>query len=145
MLDFVTGMAERGLRFAFAFSILYAFGITAAAAAGVQIASAAGPLAGWAAQLAQQTQFSMNNDVAGLTFGFMSYVMFFVTFLLSLAMAIYSAASVIASVLTQWGFAWAAQILLAVAVVAQAVTTFYIAFRLYMVLKYILSPVSIAV
>jgi hypothetical protein len=143
MLDFVTGMAERSLRFAFIFSILYAFGVTAAAAAGVQIASAAGPLAGWAAQLAQQTQFSMNNDVAGLTFSFMSYVMFFVTFLLSLATAIYSAASVIASVLTQWGFAWAAQILLAVAVVAQAVTTFYIAFRLYMVLKYILSPVSI--
>jgi len=143
MLDFVTGMAERGLRFAFAFSILYAFGVTAAAAAGVQIADAAGPLAGWAAQLAQQTAFSMNNDVAGLTFNFMSYVMFFVTFLLSLATAIYSAASVIASVLTAWGFAWAAQILLAIAVVAQAVTTFYIAFRLYMVLKYILSPVSI--
>ncbi len=143
MLDFITGMAERGLRFAFVFSILYAFGVTAAAAAGVQIASAAGPLAGWAAQLAQQTQFSMNNDVAGLTFSFMSYVMFFVTFLLSLATAIYSAASVIASVLTQWGFAWAAQILLAIAVVAQAVTTFYIAFRLYMVLKYILSPISI--
>jgi len=143
MLDFVTGMAERGLRFAFAFSILYAFGITAAAAAGVQIADAAGPLAGWAAQLAQSSSFSMNNDVGKLTFSFMSYVMFFVTFLLSLATAIYSAASVIASVLTQWGFAWAAQILLAVAVVAQAVTTFYIAFRLYMVLKYILSPVSI--
>ena len=143
MLDFVTGMAERGLRFAFAFSILSASGITAAAAAGVQIADAAGPLAGWAAQLAQQTAFSMNNDVAGLTFNFMSYVMFFVTFLLSLATAIYSAASVIASVLTTWGFAWAAQILLAIAVVAQAVTTFYIAFRVYMVLKYILSPISI--
>ena len=143
MLDFVTGMAERGLRFAFVFSILYAFGVTAAAAAGVQIASAAGPLAGWAAQLAQSSTFSMNNDVAKLSFNFMSYIMFFVTFLLSLATAIYSAASVIASVLTQWGFAWAAQILLAVAVIAQAITTFYIAFRLYMVVKYILSPVSV--
>jgi hypothetical protein len=144
VIDFITEIGEKALRFAFYFSILYALGVTASAAAGVPIASAAGPLAGWAAQLAQQSSFSVTNDVGALTFVFMKYVAFILTFLLSLATAVYSAATVIASILTAWGFAWAAQIILALAVIVQAVTTFYIALRVYMLVKYILSPVSIA-
>jgi hypothetical protein len=143
MLEFITETAEKALRFAFYFSVLYAFGVTAAAAAGVPIASAAGPLAGWAAQLAQQSSFSMTNDVGALTFNFMKYVAFFLTFLLSLATAVYSAASVIASILTSWGFGWAAQIILALAAIVQSLTTFYIALRVYMLIKYILSPISV--
>ena len=144
MLEFITETAEKALRFAFYFSILYAFGVTAAAAAGVPISNAAGPLAGWAAQLAQQSSFSITNDVSSLTFQFMKYVAFILTFLLSLVTAIYSAASVIASILTAWGFGWAAQIILALAVIVQALTTFYVALRVYMLVKYILSPISIA-
>jgi hypothetical protein len=123
---------------------LYAFGVTAAAAAGVPVADAAGPLAGWAAQLAQASSFSMTNDVGALTFGFMRYVAFILTFLLSLATAVYSAASVVASILTAWGFGWAAQVILALAIVAQAVATFYIALRVYMLVKSMLSPISVA-
>jgi hypothetical protein len=144
MIDFITEIGEKALRFAFYFSILYAFGVTAAAAAGVPVADAAGPLAGWAAQLAQESSFSVTNDVGALTFSFMKYVAFILTFLLSLATAVYSAASVVASILTAWGFAWAAQIILALAVIVQAVTTFYIALRVYMLVKYILSPISIS-
>jgi lysylphosphatidylglycerol synthetase-like protein (DUF2156 family) len=144
MIDFITEIGEKALRFAFYFSILYAFGVTAAAAAGVPVADAAGPLAGWAAQLAQESSFSVTNDVGSLTFSFMKYVAFILTFLLSLATAVYSAASVVASILTAWGFAWAAQIILALAVIVQAVTTFYIALRVYMLVKYILSPISIS-
>jgi hypothetical protein len=144
MIDFIVEIGEKALRFAFYFSILYAFGVTAAAAAGVPVASAAGPLAGWAAQLAQESSFSVTNDVGALTFSFMRYVAFILTFLLSLATAVYSAASVVASILTSWGFGWAAQIILALAVIVQAVTTFYIALRVYMLVKYILSPISIA-
>jgi hypothetical protein len=143
VIEFITETAEKALRFAFYFSILYAFGVTAAAAAGVPIASAAGPLAGWAAQLAQQSSFSITNDVGSLTFSFMRYVAFILTFLLSLATAVYSAAAVIASILTSWGFGWAAQIILAVAAVVQALTTFYIALRVYMLIKYIMSPISV--
>jgi len=132
------------LRFAFYFSILYAFGVTAAAAAGVPVASAAGPLAGWAAQLAQQTSFSVTNDVGALTFSFMRYVAFILTFLLSLVTAIYSAASVVASILTAWGFGWAAQIILALAVIVQAVATFYIALRVFTLVRSMLSPVYVA-
>jgi len=143
VIEFITETAEKALRFAFYFSILYAFGVTAAAAAGVPIADAAGPLASWAAQLAQQQSFSVTNDVGALTFQFMKYVAFILTFLLSLVTAIYSAASVIASILTAWGFGWAAQIILALAVIVQALTTFYVALRVYMLVKYILSPVSI--
>jgi hypothetical protein len=143
VIELITETAEKALRFAFYFSVLYAFGVTAAAAAGVPIASATGPLAGWAAQLAQQSSFSMTNDVGSLTFNFMKYVSFFLTFLLSLATAVYSAASVIASILAAWGFGWAGQVLLAFAAVVQAVTTFYIALRVYMLIKYILSPVSV--
>jgi hypothetical protein len=143
VIEFITETAEKALRFAFYFSILYAFGVAAAAAAGVPIASAAGPLGGWAAQLAQEQSFSVTNDVGALTFNFMRYVAFILTFLLSLVTAIYSAASVIASILTAWGFGWAGQIILALAVVVQALTTFYIALRVYMLVKYILSPVSI--
>jgi hypothetical protein len=143
MIDFITETAEKALRFAFYFSILYALGVTAAAAAGVPIANTAGPLAGWAAQLAQQSSFSMTNDVGSLTFNFMKYVSFFLTFLLSLATAVYSAASVVASVLTSWGFGWAAQIILALAAIVQSLTTFYIALRVYMLIKYILSPISV--
>jgi hypothetical protein len=143
VIEFITETAEKALRFAFYFSILYAFGVTAAAAAGVPIADAAGPLAGWAAQLAQESSFSITNDVGSLTFNFMKYVAFILTFLLSLVTAIYSAASVIASILTAWGFGWAAQIILALAVIVQALTTFYVALRVYMLVKYILSPVSI--
>lgn len=144
MIDFITEVAEKALRFAFYFSILYAFGVTAAAAAGVPIASAAGPLAGWAAQLAQESSFSVTNDVGALTFSFMKYVAFILTFLLSLVTAIYSAATVVASILTAWGFGWAAQIILALAVIVQAIATFYIALRVYMLVKYILSPISIS-
>jgi hypothetical protein len=144
MINFITEIGEKALRFAFYFSILYAFGVTAAAAAGVPVADAAGPLAGWAAQLAQESSFSVTNDVGSLTFSFMKYVAFILTFLLSLATAVYSAASVVASILTAWGFAWAAQIILALAVIVQAVTTFYIALRVYMLVKYILSPISIS-
>lgn len=144
MIDFISEIGEKALRFAFYFSILYAFGVTAAAAAGVPVADAAGPLGGWAAQLAQQSSFSVTNDVSSLTFNFMKYVAFILTFLLSLATAVYSAASVAASVLTSWGFGWAAQIILALAVIVQAVTTFYIALRVYMLVKYILSPISIS-
>ena len=143
MIEFITETAEKALRFAFYFSILYAFGVAAAAAAGVPIADAAGPLGGWAAQLAQEQSFSVTNDVGALTFNFMRYVAFILTFLLSLVTAIYSAASVIASILTAWGFGWAGQIILALAVIVQALTTFYIALRVYMLVKYILSPVSI--
>jgi len=143
VIEFVTETAEKALRFAFYFSILYAVGVTAAAAAGVKITQVAGPLAGWAAHLAQGGAFGMNNDVGALTFEFMKYVSYFLTFLLSLATAVYSAASVVASVLGAWGFGWAGQIILAVAVVAQALTTFYIALRVYLLVKYILSPVSI--
>jgi len=144
VIDFITEVAEKALRFAFYFSILYAFGVTAAAAAGVPIASAAGPLAGWAAQLAQESSFSVTNDVGALTFSFMKYVAFILTFLLSLVTAIYSAATVVASILTAWGFGWAAQIILALAVIVQAIATFYIALRVYMLVKYILSPISIS-
>jgi len=143
VIEFITETAEKALRFAFYFSILYAFGVTAAAAAGVPISNAAGPLAGWAAQLAQESSFSITNDVGSLTFNFMKYVAFILTFLLSLVTAVYSAASVIASILTAWGFGWAAQIILALAVIVQALTTFYVALRVYMLVKYILSPVSI--
>jgi len=143
VIEFITETAEKALRFAFYFSILYAFGVAAAAAAGVPIADAAGPLGGWAAQLAQEQSFSVTNDVGALTFNFMRYVAFILTFLLSLVTAIYSAASVIASILTAWGFGWAGQIILALAVIVQALTTFYIALRVYMLVKYILSPVSI--
>jgi len=144
VIDFVAEVGEKALRFAFYFSVLYAFGVTAAAAAGVPVASAAGPLAGWAAQLAQQTSFSVTNDVGALTFSFMRYVAFILTFLLSLATAIYSAATVVASILTAWGFGWAAQIILALAIIAQAIATFYIALRIYMLVKSILSPISVA-
>jgi hypothetical protein len=144
MIDFITEIGEKALRFAFYFSILYAFGVTAAAAAGVPVADAAGPLAGWAAQLAQQTSFSVTNDVGALTFSFMRYVAFILTFLLSLVTAIYSAATVVASILTAWGFGWAAQIILALAVIVQAVATFYIALRTYMLVKSILSPITVA-
>ena len=144
MIDFISEIGEKALRFAFYFSILYAFGVTAAAAAGVPVASAAGPLAGWAAQLAQQTSFSVTNDVGALTFSFMRYVAFILTFLLSLATAIYSAATVVASILAAWGFGWAAQIILALAIIAQAIATFYIALRIYMLVKSILSPISVA-
>ena len=144
MIDFVVEIGEKALRFAFYFSVLYAFGVTAAAAAGVPIADAAGPLAGWAAQLAQGSSFSVTNDVGALTFSFMRYVAFILTFLLSLVTAIYSAATVVASVLTQWGFGWAAQIILALAIVVQAIATFYIALRTYMLVKSILSPISVA-
>jgi hypothetical protein len=74
----------------------------------------------------------------------MRYVAFILTFLLSLATAIYSAATVIASLLTAWGFGWAAQIVLALAIIAQAVATFYIALRAYMLVKSILSPIAVA-
>jgi hypothetical protein len=143
MIDFITEVGEKALRFAFYFSILYAFGVTAAAAAGVPVASAAGPLAGWAAQLAQESSFSVTNDVGALTFGFMRYVAFILTFLLSLVTAIYSAATVVASILTSWGFGWAAQIILALAIIAQAIATFYIALRTFLLIKSILSPVSV--
>jgi len=145
VIDFVAEVGEKALRFAFYFSILYAFGVAAAAAAGVPVADAAGPLAGWAAQLAQQTSFSVTNDVGSLTFSFMRYVAFILTFLLSLATAVYSAASVVASVLASWGFGWAAQIILALAAIAQAVTTFYIALRVYILIRHMLSPISAAV
>ncbi len=144
MIDFIAEIGEKALRFAFYFSILYAFGVTAAAAAGVPVADAAGPLAGWAAQLAQGQSFSVTNDVGALTFSFMRYVALILTFLLSLVTAIYSAASVVASILTAWGFGWAAQIILALAVVMQAVAAFYIALRTFMLVKSILSPVSVA-
>jgi hypothetical protein len=144
VIDFISEIGEKALRFAFYFSILYAFGVTAAAAAGVPVADAAGPLAGWAAQLAQESSFSVTNDVGALTFSFMKYVAFILTFLLSLATAIYSAATVVASILTSWGFGWAAQIILALAIIAQAIATFYIALRVYMLVKYILSPISVA-
>ena len=144
MIDFIVEIGEKALRFAFYFSILYAFGVTAAAAAGVPVASAAGPLAGWAAQLAQQTSFSVTNDVGALTFSFMRYVAFILTFLLSLVTAIYSAASVVASILTAWGFGWAAQIILALAVIVQAVATFYIALRVFTLVRSMLSPVYVA-
>ena len=144
MIDFIVEIGEKALRFAFYFSILYAFGVTAAAAAGVPVASAAGPLAGWAAQLAQESSFSVTNDAGALTFSFMRYVAFILTFLLSLATAIYSAATVVASVLTAWGFSWAAQIILALAIIAQAIATFYIALRVYILVKSMLSPISVA-
>ena len=144
MIDFIVEIGEKALRFAFYFSVLYAFGVTAAAAAGAPVASVAGPLAGWAAQLAQQTSFSVTNDVGALTFGFMRYVAFILTFLLSLATAIYSAATVVASILTAWGFGWAAQIILALAIIAQAIATFYIALRVYMLVRSMLSPISVA-
>jgi hypothetical protein len=144
VIDFIGETAEKALRFAFYFSVLYAFGVTAAAAAGVPVADAAGPLAGWAAQLAQQSSFAATNDVGSLTFNFMKYASFFLTFLLSLATAVYSAAAVVASILASWGFGWAGQVLLAFAAVVQAVTTFYIALRVYTLIRYILSPVSIA-
>jgi len=73
----------------------------------------------------------------------MRYVTLILTFLLSLATAIYSAASVIASLLSAWGFGWAAQIILALAVIVQAIATFYIALRVYMVVKSMLSPVVV--
>jgi hypothetical protein len=144
MIEFVSESAEKALRFAFYFSILYAFGVAAAAAAGMPVADAAGPLAGWAAQLAQESSFAVTNDVGALTFNFMRYVSFFLTFLLSLATAVYSAASVVASILSAWGFGWAGQVLLAAAAVVQSITTFYIALRVYMLVKNILSPISIA-
>jgi hypothetical protein len=144
MIDFIGEIGEKALRFAFYFSILYAFGVTAAAAAGVPVADAAGPLAGWAAQLAQGSSFSVTNDVGALTFNFMRYVTLVLTFLLSLVTAIYSAATVVASILTAWGFGWAAQIILALAVIVQAIATFYIALRTYMLIKSILSPITVA-
>ncbi len=144
MIDFIAEIGEKALRFAFYFSIMYAFGVTAAAAAGVPVADAAGPLAGWAAQLAQQTSFSVTNDVGALTFSFMRYVALILTFLLSLVTAIYSAASVVASILTAWGFGWAAQIILALAAVVQAAAAFYIALRTFMLVKSILSPIYVA-
>jgi len=144
VIDFIAEVGEKALRFAFYFSILYAFGVTAAAAAGVPVSNVAGPLAGWAAQLAQQTSFSVTNDVGALTFSFMRYVAFILTFLLSLATAIYSAATVVASILTAWGFGWAAQIILALAIIAQAIATFYIALRIYMLVRSMLSPISVA-
>ena len=144
MIDFITEIGEKALRFAFYFSVLYAFGVTAAAAAGVPAASAAGPLAGWAAQLAQESGFSVTNDVGALTFGFMRYVALILTFLLSLLTAIYSAAAVVASILTAWGFGWAAQIILAFAIIAQAVAAFYIALRTFTLVKSILSPIAVA-
>jgi len=143
MIDFVSETAEKALRFAFYFSVLYALGVTAAAAAGVPVAEAAGPLAGWAAQLAQQTSFAVTNDVGALTFNFMRYASLFLTFLLSLVTAVYSAAAVVASILSAWGFGWAGQVLLAFAAVVQAVATFYIALRVLMLVKYILSPISV--
>jgi hypothetical protein len=144
VIDFITEIGEKALRFAFYFSILYAFGVAATAAAGVPVADAAGPLAGWAAQLAQETSFSVTNDVGALTFNFMRYVAFILTFLLSLVTAIYSAAAVVASILTAWGFGWAAQIILALAVVVQSIATFYIALRVYTLVRSMLSPVVVA-
>lgn len=144
MIDFISEIGEKALRFAFYFSVLYAFGVTAAAAAGVPVADAAGPLAGWAAQLAQESSFSVTNDVGALTFSFMRYVAFILTFLLSLVTAIYSAASVVASILTAWGFGWAAQIILALAVIVQSIATFYIALRVYTLVRSMLSPVVVA-
>jgi hypothetical protein len=144
VIDFISEVGEKALRFAFYFSVLYAFGVTAAAAAGVPVAEAAGPLAGWAAQLAQGSSFSVTNDVGALTFSFMRYVALILTFLLSLVTAIYSAASVVASVLTAWGFGWAAQIILALAAVVQSIATFYIALRVYTLVRSLLSPVVVA-
>lgn len=143
MIDLIVSISERALRFALYFSFLYAFAVAAAAAAGVPLGGGIGPAADFAEMAASFSSFAVTNDVAALTVAFMRFALVVVTFLLSLATAVYSAAQVVAGVLRVWGFGWAGDVLLLFAAVVQGLTVFYIALQFYRLVKFIISPTAV--
>ena len=143
VFDLITSVGERALRFALYFSVLYAFAAAASAAAGAPLGAGIGPAAQFAEMAASFSEFTVTNDVGALTVSFMRFAVAVIVFLLTLATAVYSAAQVVANILTAWGFGWAGDVLLLFAAVVQGLTVFYLALQFYRLVKFVISPTAV--
>ena len=128
---------DRVVRFVLAFNIAYAFAAAGLAAAGFPIPSTASAIYDWAKY--QPSGFGATSDTSALTnISTLNILSFISTFVVSIVLGL---VQIVASLKPLLGPLYPAA--LATAIVLQSMALFYIAVRVVMFIKSLISPLSV--
>jgi len=146
MFDFINEWGEKLFRFSVLSALMYTIVTVGVANAGLITLQDLPPLAVWVNWFVgnRVNSYAVSNDVFS-NFSAINVLMTVFAFLYNLLTWLVQLAQFVGSVLTQFGAAWAAWVVTAIAAFAQFIANYYIAWRLFLFVKTVMGQVSIRV
>jgi hypothetical protein len=146
MFDFINEWGEKLFRFSVLSALMYTIVTVGVANAGLITLDDLPPLASWVNWFVQSgvNSYAVSNDVFS-NFSAINVLMTVFAFLYNLLTWLVQLAQFAGNVLSQFGAAWAAWVVTAIAALAQFIANYYIAWRLFLFVKTVIGQVSIRV
>jgi len=146
MFDFLTEWGEKLFRFSILSALMYTIVTVGVANAGLITLEDLPPLATWVRWFVTSgvNNYAVSNDVFS-NFSVINVLMTLFAFLYNLMTWMLQLAQLAASVLSEFGVAWAGWVVAVFAAFAQFIANYYIAWRLFLFVKTVIGQVSIRV
>jgi hypothetical protein len=146
MFDFINEWGEKLFRFSVLSALMYTIVTVGVANAGLIALDDLPPLASWVNWFVQSNvnSYAVSNDIFS-NFSAVNVLMTVFVFLYNLLTWLVQLAQFVGSALAQFGAAWAAWVVTALAAFAQFIANYYIAWRLFLFVKTVIGQVSIRV
>jgi len=146
MFDFINEWGEKLFRFSVLSALMYTIVTVGVANAGLITLDDLPPLASWVNWFVQSgvNSYAVSNDVFS-NFSAINVLMTVFAFLYNLMTWLLQLAQFAGNVLSQFGAAWAAWVVTAIAAFAQFIANYYIAWRMFLFVKTVIGQVSIRV
>ncbi len=146
MFDFINEWGEKLFRFSILSALMYTLVVVGVANAGLISLDDLPPLALWVNWFAQSgvNSYAVSNDVFS-NFSVINVLMTLFAFLYNLLTWLLQLAQLAASVLSEFGAAWAGWVVVAAAAFAQFVANYYLAWRMFIFVKTMIGQVSIRI
>jgi len=146
MFDFIAEWGEKLFRFSVLSALMYTLVTVGVANAGLITLQDLPPLANWVNWFVQNkvNSYAVSNDVF-TNFSAINVLMTVFVFVYNLLTWLIQLAQFAASLLAQFGAAWAGWVVTAFAAFAQFIANYYIAWRLFLFVKTIIGQVSIRI
>jgi len=146
VFDFIHEWGEKLFRFSVLSALMYTLVTVGVANAGLITLNDLPPLATWVNWFAANrvNSYAVSNDVFS-NFSVINVLMTLFAFLYNLMTWLVQLAQFAASILSQFGAAWAGWVITAFAAFAQFIANYYIAWRLFLFVKTVIGNVSIRV
>jgi len=146
MFDFINEWGEKLFRFSVLSALMYTLVTVGVANAGLITLDDLPPLASWVNWFVQNNvnSYAVSNDVFS-NFSAINVLMTVFAFLYNLLTWLLQLAQFAGNVLSQFGAAWAAWVVTAIAAFAQFIANYYVAWRLFLFVKTVIGQVSIRV
>jgi len=146
MFDFINEWGEKLFRFSVLSALMYTIVTVGVANAGLITLDDLPPLASWVNWFVQSgvNSYAVSNDVFS-NFSAINVLMTVFAFLYNLMTWLLQLAQFAGNILSQFGAAWAAWVVTAIAAFAQFIANYYIAWRMFLFVKTVIGQVSIRV